>query len=175
MGTPPSRVYLGVQGEDGGGGARLTQITENSPAAKAELKAGDVVKSIDKKPIKAYEQLAEQLRARKTGDKVTLEVVRDDKTHRNQRHARRSAARRRRGRWRRQAARRSRRLIGATGQDDEKGVRIIRVQSERAAEKAGLEDGDVIQSVDAKAVADNEQLATAAARSQRPATRSCSR
>ena len=39
----------------------------------------------------------------------------------------------------------ARRLIGATGQDDEKGVRIIRVQSERAAEKAGVEEGDVIQ------------------------------
>jgi photosystem II stability/assembly factor-like uncharacterized protein len=154
MGNPPSRVYLGVQGEDGGGGAKLTQIGEDSPASKAELKTGDVIKSIDKKPVTAYAQLAEQLRTRKTGEKVTLEVVRDEKTI--------EVAVTLEDRPLESAAGRSPipALIGATGQDDEKGVRIVRVQSERAAEKAGIEEGDVIQSIDAKAVADSGQLAT---------------
>src|SRR5262249_43646057 len=40
MGTPPSRAYLGIQGEDAEGGAKLTQITNNSPASKAKLQAG---------------------------------------------------------------------------------------------------------------------------------------
>ena len=32
------------------------------------------------------------------------------------------------------------------------------MQSERAAEKAGIEEGDVIQSIDAKAVADSKDI-----------------
>ena len=154
MGDPPSRVYLGVQGEDGGGGAKLTQISENSPAAKAELKSGDIVKSIDKKPVSAYVQLAEQLRSRKAGEKVNLEVVRADKTI--------EIAVTLEDRPLEGAAGRSPlpALLGASAQDDEKGVRIVRVQSDRAAEKAGIEEGDVITSLDSKAVADSEQLAT---------------
>src|SRR5215831_3017167 len=48
MGTPPQQVFLGVQGENGDGGAKLTRITENGPAAKAGLKSGDLVKQFDK-------------------------------------------------------------------------------------------------------------------------------
>ena len=41
---PPSDVYMGIQGEDGPqGGARLTQITADGPAAKAGLEEGDVI------------------------------------------------------------------------------------------------------------------------------------
>src|SRR5262249_14248332 len=55
MGTPPSNVYLGIQGQDAeGGGAKLTEITPNSPSGKAGLKAGDVIKEVDKKPLKNY-------------------------------------------------------------------------------------------------------------------------
>jgi hypothetical protein len=49
MDTPPSPVYLGVEGENTESGAKLTQITPDSPAAKAGLKVGDIVKSADKK------------------------------------------------------------------------------------------------------------------------------
>ena len=50
-------VWLGVSGEDApdAGGARLKEITPDSPAAKAGLKAGDVVKAFDKKEVKTYE------------------------------------------------------------------------------------------------------------------------
>jgi photosystem II stability/assembly factor-like uncharacterized protein len=81
MGTPPSQVYLGVQGEDApGGGAKLTHIAADTPAAKAGLKPGDVVQKTDKKEIKTYKELAEQITSRKAGDALPLTVLRDKET-----------------------------------------------------------------------------------------------
>jgi photosystem II stability/assembly factor-like uncharacterized protein len=81
MGTPPSQVYLGVQGEDApGGGAKLNQVSDETPAAKAGLKAGDVIKAVDKKEIKTYKELAEQITSRKAGDKFPMTVLRDKDT-----------------------------------------------------------------------------------------------
>ena len=81
MGTPPSQVFLGVQGEDApGGGAKLNVVSEDAPAAKAGLKAGDVIRAVDKKEIKNYGELAEQIRARKAGDTLPLTVRRGDET-----------------------------------------------------------------------------------------------
>src|SRR5437763_811450 len=81
MGTPPSQVYLGIQGEDApGGGAKLNQVSDDTPAAKAGLKSGDVVKTVDKKEIKTYKELAEQITSRKAGDKLPMTVLRDKET-----------------------------------------------------------------------------------------------
>jgi photosystem II stability/assembly factor-like uncharacterized protein len=78
MGTPPSQVFLGVQGEDApDGGAKLTQVSGDTPAAKAGLKAGDVIKNVDKKEIKTYKELVDQITTRKAGDKLALTVLRD--------------------------------------------------------------------------------------------------
>ncbi len=79
MGTPPSPVFLGVAGEDAEGAAKLTQVTPNSPAAKAELKVGDVIRAADGKAIGKYEELAEQIRKHKVGDTLTLKIERDKK------------------------------------------------------------------------------------------------
>ncbi len=78
MGTAPAQVFLGVQGEDGEGGAKIMQVTPEGPAAKAGLKAGDVIKEApaEKKEIKSYNALVELLRGRKPGDKIELTVLR---------------------------------------------------------------------------------------------------
>jgi photosystem II stability/assembly factor-like uncharacterized protein len=78
MGTAPMQVFLGVQGEDApGGGAKLTHVSDDAPAAKAGLKSGDVVKAVDKKEIKTYKELAEAITSRKAGDKLPMTVQRD--------------------------------------------------------------------------------------------------
>src|SRR5207249_11120665 len=80
MGTPPSRLWLGVQGENAENGAKLTAITPESPAAKASLKANDVVTTADGQPVKDYAALTNLLRGHKEGDNLALQVLRDGKT-----------------------------------------------------------------------------------------------
>ena len=80
MGTPPSRLWLGVQGENAEKGAKLTAITPESPAAKAGLKANDIVATADGQPVKDYAALTNLLRSHKEGDRLALQVLRDGKT-----------------------------------------------------------------------------------------------
>lgn len=80
MGTPPTSAYMGIQGEDVPGGAKLVQISRNSPATKAGLQPDDIIKAIDKKEIASYAKLTESLQNRKVGDKLTLTVLRGQET-----------------------------------------------------------------------------------------------
>jgi photosystem II stability/assembly factor-like uncharacterized protein len=141
MGTPPSQVYLGITGEDAAGGAKLTQISPDSPAAKAGLKAGDIVKAVNKKPIAKYEELGAQIRAHKVGDKLTLTIERDKKTLDVEvTLGKRPEPERPGGR---QAL-----PLDFRGEDAPNGVRVERVMPQGEAEKAGLKVGDIIQKID---------------------------
>ncbi|MCU0717257.1 MAG: PDZ domain-containing protein, partial [Pirellula sp.] len=74
---PTSRVYLGIQGQTASaGGAQLTEITKDGPAEKAGLVKGDVIKSLNGKPVESYRAVTEMLRDAKVGDKVKLQVAR---------------------------------------------------------------------------------------------------
>ena len=78
-GPPPQAdVYLGIQGEDAPGGARLSAITEGGPAEKAGLQSGDVIQAVDDKPVANYEALSAQIRARKAGDEMRMKVARGE-------------------------------------------------------------------------------------------------
>src|SRR5205814_2319873 len=79
MGPPP--VWLGINVQDAvEGGVKVTGVEANSPAAKADIKMGDVVSAIDKKPIKDRAALTEVTEGHKVGDKLTLSVKRDKDT-----------------------------------------------------------------------------------------------
>jgi predicted metalloprotease with PDZ domain len=64
--------YFGVRD----GGVLITSVTENSPAAKAGLKAGDVITAIDGEKVTSPGDLTRGLSKKETGD-VSLTVVRD--------------------------------------------------------------------------------------------------
>lgn len=55
-------------------GAFLEAVTQNSPAEKAGLKAGQVIKSVDGKKLDSPQVLADSITGHKPGDKVTLHV-----------------------------------------------------------------------------------------------------
>ena len=70
-------VYFGVQGEDvAGGGARLSQITAGGPAEKAGISVGDVIQSIDGKPLANYRAVTDMLKNKKAGEKLLLKIAR---------------------------------------------------------------------------------------------------
>ncbi len=140
MGTPPSQVYLGIAGENVAGGAKLTQITADSPAAAAGLKVGDTIKAVDKKSIAKYEDLAEQIRAHKAGDKLILSVVRGKELL--------EVTVTLGKRPQQPGGGRQGLPVDFRGEDATNGVRVERIAPGGMSEKAGLKVGDVVQKID---------------------------
>jgi len=60
-------------------GALVTEIRENSAAAKGGLKVGDIVIAVNKQAINVSSDLPHLIGNLKAGDNVTLEVIRDGK------------------------------------------------------------------------------------------------
>jgi photosystem II stability/assembly factor-like uncharacterized protein len=73
--------YLGVSSDDApnAGGAIITQVTPNSPAAAAGLKAKDIIVAINKAGIKKYDDFVGLIQKTKPGDKISIDLVRDGK------------------------------------------------------------------------------------------------
>jgi serine protease Do len=57
-------------------GVLVQDFTENSPARKAGMEPGDIIVSVDGKPVEYVGQLQQQVAFRKAGDKVKVEVAR---------------------------------------------------------------------------------------------------
>jgi putative serine protease PepD len=74
-------AYLGVELGDTGTGASVVSVKGNTPAAKAGLRAGDVVKSIGGTKISSSDDLRAAINARKPGDRVALTFTRNGTRH----------------------------------------------------------------------------------------------
>jgi len=78
-----SGPYLGVHIEEDvdspEGGARITDVVDESPARRAGLEEGDVIVAFDGSTIRGPVGLTKQIRSREAGDRVTIVVVRDGK------------------------------------------------------------------------------------------------
>ncbi|HZV33948.1 MAG TPA: trypsin-like peptidase domain-containing protein [Verrucomicrobiae bacterium] len=60
-------------------GVLVHEIVPDGPAAKSDLKAADVIVAVDGKPVVTSQQLKDEIRAKKAGEPVVLDVRR--KTH----------------------------------------------------------------------------------------------
>lgn len=60
-------------------GVIITHVAENSPAEKADLKVGDIILRVDKYKVNDDETLIGILQEFKTGDTLTLTIIRDNK------------------------------------------------------------------------------------------------
>jgi S1-C subfamily serine protease len=58
-------------------GALIVQINEESPADKAGLKPGDIIIEIEGKHMKGMEDVRRTIWKRKTGENITLKILRD--------------------------------------------------------------------------------------------------
>jgi S1-C subfamily serine protease len=61
-------------------GVRFADVRDGTPAAKAGLKAGDILIEFDGKDIANLYDFTYALRAHKPGDSVLVKVLRGDKT-----------------------------------------------------------------------------------------------
>lgn len=178
-----NRAMLGVSTDNADGGARIAAVNEGSAAAKAGLKAGDVITRIGDQDVDDPDDVTKAIRGRKPGDKVTVTYKREGKE---------AKATAELGSWKGfrintdfvaprvqadmdrameglyEGQRGLRRLppmaptiygpgrgrLGLSVQDTEdgKGVKVLEVEDESIAEKAGLREGDIITKVGSDAV-----------------------
>src|SRR6516225_9431752 len=77
-----SRPYIGVavgQSADKDGGIVVREVAPDSPAAKAELKQGDVILKLNGESVKDAEAFVRSIAAKKPGEKVAVLIRRDGK------------------------------------------------------------------------------------------------
>jgi putative serine protease PepD len=82
-GKAVKHAFMGVELADSASppGALLQQVIAGSGAAKAGLKGGDVVVSVDGQTVSSGDDLSSAIDQHRAGDKVTVTYVRDGKQH----------------------------------------------------------------------------------------------
>jgi serine protease Do len=165
-----NRAMLGVTTEGADEGAEISSITKESAAEKAGLKKGDVITKIDDRKIDGSDDVTDAIRNHKPGDKVTVTYLRDGKEQKvtteltkwkgvrmnaiaspqiqgfeptydfNQRFKEMMPM---------EAYGYGRPKLGLSIQDtdDGVGVKVLDVDEESLADKAGIKEGDIILGV----------------------------
>jgi putative serine protease PepD len=74
-------AYLGVAVTAANGGVRVAQVRSGTPAQRAGLKVGDLIKAVNGKQVTATSQLQGAIDARQPGDTVTIRYTRNGNSH----------------------------------------------------------------------------------------------
>lgn len=164
-------------------GAIIDKVTPGGAADKAGLKENDVIKKIDDDDIDSPEELSKVIGKHKPEDKVTITYERAGKSNKTEATLGKKQAQALALRgvpqmeipnfnfdfkdsdWGpRTFSYNSKPRLGIKAQDTEdgKGVKVLDVDDESAAEKAGIKEDDVITEFDGKKVNSAEELASAA-------------
>jgi len=183
-----NRAMLGVVTDKEDEGAKISEITKESGAEKAGLKEGDIITKLDDKKIEDPDDLTKAIRDHKPGDKVTVTFLRDKKEQKVTAELTKwkgmkfnswnngqnfnfsmpdiapqiEAIPRIQGdayhMW---DAYNGRPKLGLSVQDSEdgKGVKVIGVDDESNAEKAGVKEEDVITEINGKEVNGADEVA----------------
>jgi serine protease Do len=183
-----NRAMLGVTTEGEDKGAEIQSITKESAAEKAGLKKGDIITKIDDKKIESSDDVTESIRSHKPGEKVSITYLRDGKEQKTTaeltkwKGIRMNAISIPRVQlegldhpmegfrnmtpepfvWNGNAFG-GRPRLGLSIQDTEDGagVKVLDVDDESAAEKAGIKEGDIIIGIDDANVKGTEDVVKA--------------
>ncbi|MGB8194248.1 MAG: PDZ domain-containing protein [Chitinophagaceae bacterium] len=177
------RAYLGVTTEKNDKGARITDVGEKTAAGKAGLKEGDIITRVGETKIEDHDDLTTAIRKHKPEEKVAITYLREGKERSETVTLGKTS-----GSYSITTAPRMQGLadlepsfdfksdfgqgfsyfgrprLGIHAQDTEdgKGVKVLSVDDESPAEKAGIKDGDIITEFDGKETNSADQLAEAA-------------
>ena len=146
-GPEPFTAFLGLVGANRDGKAYVTQVMPKSPAEKSAYKVGDQLISIGDVAINDFDQTLDILRAKKVGEKISVQIKRGEETLTMESvlSARPGAAQGQgqgpaAGVW-----------LGVTAEDREGKIVVTRVTADGPSEKAGLKEADVITMYEGKA------------------------
>ena len=173
-----NRAMLGIVTDENDKGAEISSITKESAAEKAGLKKGDIITKIGDAKIEDAEDVTKAVRSHKPGDKVAITVLRDGKEQKLNAEL---------GKWKgvnmnaisiprvSMAPTEYRALnnvygrpkLGLSVQDTEdgKGVKVLEVDDESAAAKAGLKKDDIITHIDDNEIESSDELRRSVTRS----------
>lgn len=169
-----NRAMLGVVTEGDDKGAEIQSVSRESAAEKAGLKKGDILTKIGSREIENTDDVTEAIHSHKPGDKVDITYLRDGKEHKvtaelgKWKGIRAVTAPRI---WSQGVnppnidiapfenfggtyvlGGRPKLGLSIQDTDDGKGAKVLEVDEESNAAKAGLKEGDIILSIDDKEV-----------------------
>ena len=182
-----NRAMLGVNTDDREKGVEVLSITADSAAEKAGLKKGDIIQAIDDKKIETTHDLTEAIRSHKPGDKVTVTYERGGKKEKVTAELGKWKGMRMNAvtvpsldgimkEWKHLDPAELPRAFQGGGQnifmysgkprlgisiqdtDEGKGVKILEVDEESNAAKAGLKKDDIIMSIDDKEISSTDDV-----------------
>ncbi|MBC7873560.1 MAG: PDZ domain-containing protein [Ferruginibacter sp.] len=180
-----NHAMLGVTTEKTDMGAEINSITKESAAEKMGLKEGDVITRVDDKKIEGPDELSAAIKSHKPGDKVTVTYLRDKKEQKGTADLTKWKTQNFRMEMddmnknidkvfpRVQAVPRMNTPYGQNfswsgggpklglsvqDTDDGKGVKVIEVDKESNAARAGIKEDDVVTEVDGKAVNSTDDM-----------------
>lgn len=187
MDDAPNRAFLGVSSEKADNGAKIIEVTKESPAEKSGLQKGDIITKINEIKIETPEDLSKAIHTYKIDDKVTVIFKRDGKEQKVT-----SVLAKYKGVFTKSfsitmpdmpelqkmkgygamdgmygprafSIRADKPKIGIKAQDTEdgKGVKVLDVDDESPADKAGIKEDDIITEFDGKMVNSADALAEA--------------
>lgn len=191
LGGDSKSAFLGVATDGSKDGAKVEEVTKGSAAEKAGLKKGDVITKVGDKAVFSQEDVAAEVKKHKPEDKVAITYKRDGKEQKaTATLGKRSGAIAfgntfgegfsapdlrsfpnfdfnwddRNGSAPRIFYNNSRGRLGIKAQDTEdgKGVKVLDVDDESIAGKAGVKEDDIITEFNGKAVNSADELAAAA-------------
>ena len=145
-------------------GALVSRVMPGSPADKAGIKAEDVVIQANGKPIKDMPELRNLIGLLKVGDKVELTVLRGGATHNytvvigKNEEEKVAAGKGSTGGGKDLSTKLQGATFGPVQDSDTKGVQVLEVEPDSAAAQAGLQQGDIVLSVNKHPVADLEEF-----------------
>lgn len=162
-----NRTFLGVSTTVAEKGAKVVSVTPGSPAEKAGLQKDDVIIRINETKIENPDGLSKFIREQKKGDKVTVHVLRNNKEQKL------SATLEENNTFNFNfempeiatlgnmdffMTRGPRLGIRAQDLEEGDGAKILGIDEDSPAQKSGLKENDIIQSVDGKPVKSVDDL-----------------
>lgn len=181
---PENKAFLGVTSmrpESGPGGARIAEVSPGSAAEKGGLKRGDLITKLDELAIESPEDLSRAVGKYDPNEKATITYLRDGKEQKVTVTLSQSPGGRafnfsgpdgrdeqffKQYNYNWNNANSSKLGIRAQDTEDGKGVKVIYVDGESTAAKAGIKDQDIITAFDGHPVNDAGTLAALARESR---------
>jgi len=154
--TPDLAGSLGLSSTRG---ALISSVEAGSPAARAGFKQGDVVTSYNGKPVSDYNQFRNSVASTKPGTSVEVQVLRSGRSETLQATVGELASTRERASAPEREEGQAR--FGLTVEPGSNGLTIVQVDPSSVAAESGLQEGDVIEKVDGRAVRTPAELKSA--------------